>query len=124
MAICIPVIFTTINYNNHYYVDGGIINNYPINIFNKNDKEVLGFIFLNKNEKKMEINSFQLYLSSIIFASIVEKEKSILKEYENISVVIDCNDYSSFNFDINFEDKKILFKIGYDSIENYYKKNI
>ncbi len=46
ISIRIPIILTPIKYNNNYYIDGGISNNFPINYCNKN--KTLGIILHNK----------------------------------------------------------------------------
>ena len=123
MAISIPLLFSPVEYNNSYYVDGGLLNNFSIDLFNCNDTSVLGFTFKSKDYE--DIDSFQKYLKTIIFTPIHEKELDIINKYKKQSIVIDCEDYSVFNFDLDISDKEKLYKIGYDSIKSFYiNKNI
>lgn len=61
MSFSIPIIFCPIKYNNEYYIDGGIINNLPYNIF-KNPNKIL-CININNDIK---INNLETYIFSII----------------------------------------------------------
>lgn len=49
MTCCLPYIFQPVWYNNSYYIDGGLINNYPIEYCLKNEdidnREILGVKF-------------------------------------------------------------------------------
>ena len=121
MAMCIPILFTPVKFNNFFYVDGGIINNFSIDLFDENDTDILGFVFKRNNYN--EINSFETYLKSIIFTPINEKESDIIEKYKHRCVLIDCGNYSLFDLDINQDDKKNLYNIGYKDITNYFIKN-
>lgn len=120
MAMCIPILFTPVLYENLYYIDAGIINNFSIDLFDINDKEVIGFVF--KNNDFIEIKSFQEYIKTLIFTSINEKEVDIIKKYKKNSVIIDCGNYSLVDFDITDDDKKKLYQIGYDNIKDFLNK--
>jgi NTE family protein len=41
ISISVPIVFTPVLYNNNYYVDGGVINNFPMNLIGIVDKSIL-----------------------------------------------------------------------------------
>merc|ERR1712139_717860 len=48
ISCCIPVLFTPIKYKKKLWVDGGILNNYPINYFYKDIENTIGIAIFNK----------------------------------------------------------------------------
>ena len=105
-------------YKDLYYLDAGIINNFSIDLFDIKDKEVIGFAF--KSNNYVDIKSFQEFIKTLIFAAINEKEQDIIKKYKHCSVLIDCDDFSLFDFDISDDDKKKLFQLGYTNVKNFF----
>jgi len=61
ISISIPIIFTPVIYNQDYYIDGGLTNNFPINYCNK--KTTLSIVL--HHNKENEINDITSYLNSI-----------------------------------------------------------
>lgn len=119
MAISIPILFSPIKHNDLYYVDGGLLNNYPISLFDSNDKNILGFTFTkNKSEK---IDSFFSYLKTLIFTPLDDKESEIINLYNEQSIIIDCGNCTVFDFEIDLDKKRDLYNIGYNSIKKYFE---
>lgn len=70
-SISVPGLFTPVKYNNHLFVDGGLLNNFPIDYFK--DKGILGSSILGlcfdqvvRPPGLKNLNGVNAYLSSII----------------------------------------------------------
>lgn len=116
MSISIPFVFTPILYNDNYYVDGGLTNNFAINHCNK--KTTLGFIIVNEfiNEMK-DITKFLNSCFTIIINSLNIKHNT-----NNINIIkINNIDIKLINFDMDFNYKLKLINIGFERAQEYIK---
>jgi len=112
ISISIPLFFTPVIYENKYYVDGALTNNYPIDICVNNNKETLGVVLTSNTYTYTEINSIDNYLISIINTNFVHQDKEKIKKYHDITIdlEIECN---SFDFSLSTEIKKDIINQGY-----------
>ena len=130
ITMSIPLVFTPILYNNCYYVDGGIINNFPIKYCNKNTTLGL-YIKLCSDNNNLD-SVFNIFQKCIVMVGDSINEKDINNNDVNIIVIKNIQetvDVIDFNLDI--KKKEELFNLGVQAskefIENYsYKicKNI
>jgi len=64
ISCAIPIIFNCVKYNDLIYIDGGLLDNYPIDFFKDDIKSTIGFNIHNKN-KLSNINSLDKYIFNI-----------------------------------------------------------
>ncbi|AYV79766.1 MAG: patatin-like phospholipase, partial [Faunusvirus sp.] len=123
MSISLPIIFEPVVYNDELFYDGGLLDNYPIQLAT-NDQSTIGIVItdLNLNEKraatmaKHVINVF----NCIILSTVIKK----ITEYENITIRIDLTK-SPVNVDImelgiSNSTKTDMYTYGYNVAEKYY----
>ncbi len=121
--------------NEHIFSDGGVMRNYPINIF---DSEVfsselsdgvnpytLGAMSRNKTEYS-SIDSLLEYIKSLL-KSLIKVQADYLKhspEDLNRSIIIDTGNISSLDFNIKVDDEvyTFLYNQGYNATRNYFNK--
>ena len=127
ISISIPGIFTPVKIDNIIYVDGAIVNNFPIN--HCLDYKTIGFYI--KNSQKNEINSIQdLITSCLSIACNVISEKTIndinkinpnecWNKYKKLIIKIDNPNFEYTNFDISYEYKNNLIELGTKTIETF-----
>ena len=124
MSISVPFLFTSVKYNNYYYVDGGLLDNFPIHLFPLESDEVLGIKITNNIIDVKDINDFGQYFQLLLRSLVHESEKVRIQHSKCKNVIyIDTKEIESFNFNLSSEEKKILFDEGYMSVLNYLKKN-
>lgn len=121
ISISIPLFFTPVIYENKYYVDGALTNNYPIDICVNNNKETLGIVLTSNTYKYTEINSIDNYLISIINTNFVHQDKEKIKKYYDVTIdlEIECN---SFDFSLSTEIKMDIINQGYLITKEQIKK--
>lgn len=74
MSISFPFYFSPVLFNDCYYVDGGVIDNFP---FSDEDAAVLGFILKNKHpETRQDICDYSTYTSALINTLFLRKEEA------------------------------------------------
>ena len=79
ISISVPILFTPVLYNTYYYVDGCLVNNFPIDHCNIATTLGLNIIFNNNNIKNNKIDDiFTLLKNSIkIIMESINKHKKI-----------------------------------------------
>jgi NTE family protein len=115
ISISIPLIYTPVFYNSCFYVDGALINNFPIK--HCNQKTTLGMYI--KYGKDNKLNSIMDLIScsmAIITDAITEKDL-----IDNLQIIqIDNYMSGSMNYNLTKEDKQGIIDVG----EKYAKKYI
>lgn len=133
MSCCVPLLFYPIKVNdNECYLDGGIIENYPLNTFlddfNGNEDEILGIRNCNKKNiinKKISSSTNLLDFFIIIISSFV---KMINHKYDNgkkikneLIIKNDMGNMTNYNFFIDSvvksEQREKLLENGISSSE-------
>lgn len=128
MSIGIPFLFTVEKYQGNIYVDGGLINNYPIKLFDDNLDNVLGIKLTSKGELKdhsinLEINDINSYVYNVIKCLLIQKEKdsTLLQRYLEHTICIDIEEIThALDFSLSDEKKKQIIDIGYNTTKKYF----
>jgi NTE family protein len=109
--------------DNHVYVDGGAMVNYPLNYYPK--EETIGIAF--KPVEKVEDNGlkkgqFKRYITSLL--SSLANSQSINfahdKEAMSRSIIIDSLGFSAVNFDLTKEEKTTLYNEGVRAANSFF----
>ena len=125
----IPAFCNPLKYENKYYCDGGIRNNIPIDIVNKDEIEKTICIYIEKSYNGGEninniidnINIFNYYnYISIIFNVALDRERDKIKEEYNVFSVKIADGFNNLNFSLTNEDKINKIQYGY----NFCRDNI
>lgn len=128
MSISIPFIFTMEKYEGDIYVDGAMIDNYPINLFQNNLDNVLGFKLINLGEMDTHlvderIDDIESYIYHILSCYVVQKEKHTTRndDFKKCTIYIHIENVTqSVNFALTPVEKNKLIRIGYDSTNNFF----
>lgn len=129
MSIGIPLIFSSVKYKGEVYVDGGVINSYPIKNVDKLEN-VLGLKILLNNELNESVNekidTIGDYLYHVFYCYMLQKETSttLSMEYSDYTVFINPGEMiHSVKFDLSDTDKRKLIECGYRETKMYFEKN-
>jgi len=131
MSIGIPLIFGVEKYKGDIYIDGGIINNYPIKELNEDMETLLGFKMVTIGEFDdhvidNKINDITSYFSNLMSCYIIQKEKSttLSNEYRKHTVSIETQHITNgLDYEMTFEQKRDLIEAGYISTVNFFRKS-
>jgi hypothetical protein len=108
ISISIPVIFTPVFYDNEYYVDGGLVNNFPIN--HCNPETTLGLFIKNGCCNEMT-NVLSLIQGCIgIATDTISIKDCSLENYNIIEIENFAQEFTKFNIDK--ERKQQIIKLG------------
>lgn len=129
MTSNIPFIFDKFKYMGSYYVDGGIVDNFPIIYTVENTEEdfgrVLGFYPSSPSTEKKEDNSPLSYFVDLIYTlpNIIRKEhvKKSLEILDKSSVIIPVkDDVFVLGLHIPVSVKLNIFSSGYSQSKDYF----
>ena len=117
ITISIPLYFTPVLFENEYYVDGGLTNNFPINYCNK--ETTLG-IYVKSTYKTM-INDFRTIIHGCFSIYHNNVSNKYINDDYNIIMICEEND-NPLRFDLSHEDKLSLINKGAETVKNFLSK--
>jgi NTE family protein len=130
LSISIPFLFSAVRYRGRTYVDGGLLNNFPIDALN-DQENVLG-IRLSSSDCKDDdgsdtrpVSSLEQFAIGLVTCVIDEIQKL---RFQNSShredvIFIDTGDISAIQFDLSAERRRELFDLGQAAVDGYLMKN-
>ena len=122
-SMCIPGYFIPSIINELTYVDGGLINNFPIDLVPIKDlKDTFGFTFSEDHTNVETIQTVEQFFYQIYACLFIPYKKEILKSIQNKIIIIQCGDYPMWNFDSSKEQRQYLINLGLQAVENYFTK--
>lgn len=112
ISISIPIVFKPYIYNNKVWIDGGCMNNYPIDLFHDKLNDVIG-IYLDEDYYNYEIfEDVQTYIYQVMKCILRGLNYNKIEFYKNYTIHIKCKSLSGW--DIKKKDKIKLYDIGYN----------
>lgn len=119
MSTCIPLFYTPVNHQNMLYIDGGCIDNYPINLFNDRLEEVIGIYLTDIRSICQKIDNLESYLFNVIQCLMEGVTFNSVKGYEKYTISVKLDQVNIANFKIDIDKKIMTYKAGYDAVINY-----
>ena len=117
ITFSIPFIFKPITIKNKIYVDGGLLKNYPIELYDK--KTTLGLVSTSINIYNKNIENIEDFFTSVVFITYYNLLKTKIKDYASNTINIEY-DVNSFDFELSKEEKRNLITYGYDKTKLIY----
>lgn len=120
MTANVPILFERFFYNSCEYIDGGIVNNFPI-FECKSSENVIGIPIVPVEKTKENPNSVVEYLLKIAMIPFIHNRK----DYPNNATIIQIDpEISSFDFDLNIGKRLDIFTRGYLTMKDRFPKTI
>lgn len=113
MSCSIPIVFVPYKIHEHIFVDGGVVNNFPINLFSSSTIPTIGF----KLNEYAKPDSFINKYKHKLFKTNVEYK---LDSYNIVD--INTKDYKVTDFKKGLNNYQDLIKLGYNSMRDYFYK--
>ncbi len=119
MSMGIPLFYIPYNYNNNLYVDGGVMNNLPLKVFNNSKLATLGFMLIEKESTgRKEVHNFFDYISSLMEMIIAVNEQRQIELSSSHIIAIETGKIKATNFTLTTEGKEWLYQSGYNKVQN------
>ncbi len=114
LASCaLPLIYKSVTINNNKYVDGGLLNNLPIEPLLKNARKIIG-VNLCPHELRSNIVGWRNVGLRCLQLAIYNTVQTRLSKCDVALEIVDSFKYGMFNL----KKSEDLFKIGYDTAMN------
>ena len=120
MSSNLPLIFEKFKYNNNFYIDGGISDDFAIDIGDKMGNKILGIVItIDNNSFSSDGETILEYIYKLIFIPIAQSmESKINNVSSNCKIIkLSYNKLKFFNFNVNSKEKLDIFSIGYESMK-------
>ena len=105
-SMTVPFIFPPLVYNNKRYVDGGVLENFPMYLLSK---DAVGFRVKSKPIEADVTNTTYFFKLINLMTTYMRKTR----KFEGNGYTIDASDYSTINFSMNIDNKITLYYRGY-----------
>jgi len=124
ISVSMPGLFIPVIRNGMTYIDGGITDNYPIHLFEKDLDNTIGISV--SNECDTNFKCFEQYVMAIMNLVLHKFYYTLDSKYVSNTVNITkvLTNVNSFNFGIDDHTKKELFRIGEESAIEFIKEHI
>lgn len=116
MSISVPLYFTPVEHKGKMFVDGGCIDNYPIQLFHNDLDHTIGIFISDVRENVEKIINFEDILINTIMSMAEGVSRNSIKGYEKYSIKISLSHFNLMDFNLTKEKKKELYNTGYDSV--------
>ena len=115
-SMTIPCFYIPQIKDNILYVDGAVLNSYPIEYVSEENKDhALGFTFSENHVQKETIHTLSNFFEQLYICSYLSRKK-----YTNNTVIIPCGEYPMWKFDASLEDKLYLINSGKKAVIDHY----
>jgi len=117
MTSNLPLIFENYKYGNNFYIDGGIVDNFSIDVAQTIGNRVLGIHIVFENAKFSTSDNVLDYIYKLIYIPIKQQQKSkldvVCKKKCKLISLSDKTNRSMFNFNLSSSEKLDMFSTGY-----------
>jgi NTE family protein len=125
MSTAFPYVFSPIKYNGHHYVDGGIMENYPIEVFNDKEKS-LGLKIISSDNKPKTASNIYKYSTCILSSTLRALDDKDTIPYKDQTIFIKIPKQglltSVLDIDAVLLDHHEYYKYGVECTKKYMNK--
>lgn len=119
ISISIPFYFIPIYYQNKLYVDGGVTDNFPVQLFDDEMDSTLGVYLIDNREVKQEINTFEDYVYSVFFAGSCGRDTKKSIKYKPYCVNIPLDDIGVYSKTLDDNTRNYWLNTSYQILKMY-----
>lgn len=120
MSCSIPLIFKKFIYNGEYYVDGGLLDNFPLEYVNNGTTKIIGISVESSIRKE---DSFINYIDTLFTMPILKIQNNALNYITDNCLVINikANNTAPINFNLTKNTKIEMFCDGYRTAKAHFE---
>jgi predicted acylesterase/phospholipase RssA len=122
-SISIPILFCPKKMNENFYIDGALTNHYPIEYFDNQIENTLGFVTINNTFNEINIQTIEEYFLAVSLCSMNKLLRNTLDRYKENSVLID-SEQNLIEFDLALDKKHNMINLGYALTKDYFENKV
>lgn len=124
-SMSLPFYFWPVHIDDNLYVDGGVHGLYPMNLLSLADQsEALGIILLQQIDKWSHFDGPDAFILRLYELTTSSKSRLLYDRYKDNTICIHTPAISSLQFGLSPDDRKTLFKSGYEAAHEYINMNV
>lgn len=113
-SMCIPGVFQQVKIGGHYYVDGGIVANFPLDAFGTGE-DVIGFRIMPQAQHKTEVNGLLDYFKATVQTMLHAASQEHVEDAVFARTIPLEIDESILDLNMSREKAKELIEFGYQT---------
>lgn len=121
ISISVPIWFYPVEHDGKLFVDGGLMNNYPIEEFMNNLDTVIGIYVNEKTEYLEKITNIEEFLALLIKCSSQGVTCKTVENCTQSTIIINTPHILTINFNIDQNTKQQLYECGYAAGSDFVK---
>jgi NTE family protein len=123
MSSNIPLIFEDFKYFNNYYVDGGVLANFPIDYFDKDENILFGINLKSENKFSHEDNIAEYFYKLMYVPLEKYTDEKISKATSRCKILtISFNNLKITQLDVDNHQKLEMFSNGYETCKKFFEE--
>jgi NTE family protein len=125
LSMSIPLFFEPGTLSGRTVVDGGILSNFPMWIFDAKEGTppncpTIGFRLSKGSTRAPQIKTAAAVVSNMLFTMMVARDKHYMRLYDQRRVInIDTGSVSDTQFALSLEDKEVMYAQGYKATKKF-----
>jgi NTE family protein len=112
LSATLPLVFNRASHGGSEYIDGGIVNNFPMDVGEQVGKRVLGLRILEKTGTDKNLLE---YIYTLFFIPITLRTNEIVRNSRSTVFEIEVNECRVYRFFLAVKDRFNMFSDGYQS---------
>ena len=122
MSISIPLLFEPYKFEDKLFVDGGVVDNFPIQLLKDSLDETLGLSIIGNDffNNETEIDDIFVFIKKVFSCSVFCNVNYKIRKYIKNVITINC-ERQGYEYNINEESKSEIFEKGYDAAKKFIK---
>lgn len=134
ISMSIPLFFASCTFENDVFVDGGVLNNYPITLFDdprynsslqpgSPNPETLGFLLSKHVVQPYSITDLEQFVGNLFETLLDVQDDALWNDEDNLrrTVCIDNLGIQTTDFGITAEQREALIRQGHEATANYLR---
>jgi predicted acylesterase/phospholipase RssA len=116
MSSNLPMVFEKYKYGDNFYIDGGVYNNFPVDIAHDYGENILSILLKHKSKYDLENKNTLEYLYNLLIIPMSSLNEYKIQQFSKNNKIIQFSKYSDikpFDFGISSKDKLEMFSYGY-----------
>ena len=122
VSMCLPLVFPPQKIKNHLFVDGGLTNNFPMNLFPKEHTVGMrvnwGYV--------ADITGLETYFSRLTYVALshiqLQREKTLLDDDHHV-IDIDCGNVSTVSWKMTNDTMHAIALAGQNAVRDFVKQH-
>lgn len=120
ISTAFPIYFMPVVFDNKMFLDGGCIDNYPVQLFTDNINSVIGFYLTETRPYVKTINNAEEFLINLVQCLFEGVTCNSVKGYEKVTISVKVPNISAIELDLTDLKKNEIYSHGYNSVTKWF----